>query len=289
MLKGYHLGCPVWGHKAWVGRYFAAGSQPDAYLRQYASVFNAVEGNATFYGLPRSSTVARWVQDTPTAFRFCFKFPQAITHERRLVDAAAATAAFLETLTPLSPRLGPLMLQLPPGFGPSELPRLEAYLRGLPREPAYAVELRHPAFFSGGSAEQDLDQLLVDLAVDRVIFDSRGLWESDPTDPLVKAAQGRKPRLPVHLTVTGRSPVVRFVAHAQLDANRWLLKAWADQLALWIGQGLEPYVFVHAPDETLAPALARLLHEQLARRVDVGQLPPWPAELLPPVRQLGLF
>lgn len=289
MLRGYHLGCPVWGHKDWVGRYFAAGSQPDAFLRQYASVFNAVEGNATFYGLPRATTVERWAQDTPGTFRFCFKFPQTITHDRRLVGAAAETAAFLALLRPLGPRLGPLMLQLPPGFGPDDLPQLAHFLRDLPRDLAYAVELRHPAYFSGGDAEAGLDDLLAGLAMDRVIFDSRGLWDSDRSDPLVRAAQARKPRLPVRLTVTGRSPVVRFVAHAHMDANRWLLKAWADQLALWIGQGLEPFVFVHAPDEGLAPQLARQLHEQLSRRVDAGLLPPWPADALPAVRQLGLF
>ena len=83
--------------------------------------------------------------------------------------------------------------------------------------------------------------------------------------------------------------LVRFVAHAQMDANRWLLKSWADQLARWIGEGREPFVFVHSPDETLAPELARQLHVLLTRRIDVGELPVWPADAEPPVRQLGLF
>lgn len=289
MLKGYHLGCPVWAHKAWVGPFFASGTPPEDFLRRYASVFNAVEGNATFYGLPRPATVKRWAEDTPDSFRFCFKFPQAITHGRRLEAASAEAGGFLDLLRPLGPRLGPFMIQLPPGFGPPELPLLARFLHELPRDLPYAVELRHPAFFSGGAAEAELDTLLTAMAVDRVIFDSRGLWDSDAGDPQVRAAQGRKPRLPVRLTVTARNPLVRFVAHAQLDANRWLLKAWADQLARWIEAGLEPYAFVHAPDETHAPELARRLHEHLSRRLDAGQLPPWPCEAEPPERQLGLF
>lgn len=285
----YHLGCPVWAHRAWLGRFFRAGTAAEDFLRRYAGVFNAVEGNATFYGLPRPGTVARWAEDTPPEFRFCFKFPQAVSHEGPLSTKLGAANAFLDLMRPLGPRLGPFMLQLPAGFSPAELPVLEAFLAQLPPDLPYAVELRHPAFFSGGSAEAQLDSLLRRQAVDRVIFDSRGLWASDPKDAAVRAAQARKPKLPVRLTVTGRSPVVRFVAHAEEAANRWLLRGWAEQFAAWIGEGLTPYLFVHTPDEDSAPDLARQFHHLLSGRIDVGAMPAWPAEAADPVRQLGLF
>lgn len=288
-LHGYRLGCPVWSHRPWVGSLYREGSQPDDFLRQYASVFNAVEGNATFYGLPRPATVLRWAEETPPAFRFCFKFPQAVSHQGRLDERLATAAAFLELMRPLGPRLGPFMLQLPAAFAPPQVEALDAFLGRLPPDLPYAVELRHPAFFSGGSAERSLDSILRRHAVDRVIFDSRGLWASDPADPAVRAAQERKPRLPVRLTVTGRSPVVRFVAHAEEAANRWLLRSWAEQVSAWIGEGLEPHIFVHTPDEDHAPALARQLHRLVAARAEVGEMPPWPTEVPGPVRQLGLF
>lgn len=288
-LHAYHLGCPVWSHRPWVGTLYREGSQPEDFLRQYASVFNAVEGNATFYGLPRPATVTRWAEETPESFRFCFKFPQEVTHQGRLADKLPAASAFLDLMRPLGPRLGPFMLQLPAAFDPDELEQLDSFLGRLPADLPYAVELRHPAFFSGGTAEAALDASLRRHAVDRVIFDSRGLWSSDPSDPAVRAAQARKPRLPVRLTVTGRSPLVRFVAHAEDSANRWLLRSWAEQIAAWIGEGLAPFVFVHTPDEVHAPALARRLHHLVAARTEVGEMPPWPTEVPGPVRQLGLF
>lgn len=290
MIEGYHLGCPVWGHAAWTGTLFTRDAGSEDFLRQYATVFNAVEGNTTFYGLPRPATVERWRDDTPPGFRFCFKFPRRITHELKLVEARDEIAAFLEIMAPLRDRLGPSMLQLPPSFGAADLPALDACLASLPPSLQVAVELRHPTFFSGGADEARLDAILRDRGADRVIFDARGLHESDATEPLVQAARERKPRLPVRLTVTGRRPLVRFVAHSEIEANRWLLKGWADQLAGWIESGLEPYVFVHAADELHAPVLARMLHEILSHRLDLGTLPPWPGETeAPEPRQLDLF
>ena len=65
---------------------------------------------------------------------------------------------------------------------------------------------------------------------------------------------------------------------------------WAAQLATWIEEGLEPYIFVHAPDEFHAPMLARILHERLGTRLDVGEMPVWPAESEAPLpRQLDIF
>ncbi|MCB0215499.1 MAG: DUF72 domain-containing protein [Chloroflexi bacterium] len=289
-IRRYRLGCPVWGHAAWAGSLFTRDAGTEDFLRQYASVFNAVEGNTTFYGSPRPATVDRWAADTPPGFRFSFKLPREITHEQRLVGTEPAIRAFLDLMAPMVPRLGPFMLQLPPAFGPDALAALERCLQDLPSDFDYAVELRHPAFFAGGPAERQLDEILAARAVDRVIFDTRGLFQSDASDPVVREAQHRKPRLPVRLTVTGRRPVVRFVAHAEPEANRWLLKGWADQLATWILDGLEPQVFVHAPDELHAPWLARELHRLLGHRVDVGELPAWPGELEPPEpEQLALF
>lgn len=290
MIERYHLGCPVWGHRAWVGELFTRDAEPADFLRQYASVFNTVEGNTTFYGLPRPSTVARWREEAPRGFRFCFKFPRTVSHEGRLDAKTGEALSFLTLLSSLEDRLGPFMLQLPPSFGPESLPALERFLDRLPSDFDYAVELRHATFFAGGSDEARLDAMLRPREIDRVIFDARGLNRSDPKDPAVLEAQRRKPNHPVRRTVTGRHPMVRYVAHAEIEPNRWLLMGWAAQLAEWIEAGLSPYIFVHAPDEFHAPALARILHERLATRLDVGEMPAWPAEREPPVpKQLDIF
>jgi uncharacterized protein YecE (DUF72 family) len=286
-LKNYYLGCPIWANKSWVGELFTSDAKPADYLAQYSSVFNTVEGNSTFYGLPSEASVQKWLKATPDGFRFCFKFPRSVSHERRLENAEAETEAFLERLTPLRERLGPLFLQLPPSFGPDGLDVLDRYLRGLPSDWSYAVEVRHPALFD--AAEPELNGLLGAHGVDRAIFDTRGLHGADAQDAATVASQRRKPRLPVRPVATGPRPFVRFVAHPEVEANRTLLDAWARTVGGWIAEGRTPCFFTHAPDDFYAPRVARLFHALLSEARDVGDLPAWPAERPQERTQLSLF
>lgn len=283
-LARYHLGCPVWSNRDWIGELFAADTKPGGFLRQYSAVFDTVEGNNCFYGLPKSETVIRWRDDAAPGFRFCFKFPRAISHERRLRDSAAETTEFLDRMTPLAAagQLGPSFLQLPPSFGPDDLPVLRDYLTALPKEFQYAVEVRHRAFFAKGDGERQLNRLLLDLGVDRVMLDSRALFGADPADPDTRAAQGKKPRLPVHAISLGPRPFIRYIGHPEPEANRPFFEPWLDKLALWLSEDREPYVFIHTPNNRRAPRLARLFHELLrARCPEVGLLPSWPGERFP--------
>jgi uncharacterized protein YecE (DUF72 family) len=97
--------------------------------------------------------------------------------------------------------------------------------------------------------------------------------------------RARKPVLPVIVRTTGVQPIVRCVPHDDFDAGRHLVEPWAPQLARWIADGMRPYFFMHAPDETLAPGNAYAFHEMLRRHADVGELPPWPGG----PRQLALL
>ena len=286
-IRGYYLGCPGWGTKTWVGRLFPPGTRNTDFLTRYAEVFNTVEGNTTFYALPTPDNVARWNDQTPSHFRFCFKFPRTITHDKLLLDAAHETAEFLERIAPLAPKLGSLFLQLPPRFGPEHLPQLRQFLVGLPRHHTYAVELRHDLFFAGGPEEDDAVALLRELAVDLVMMDARGLHSGNTL--AVADVRARKPKLPVVMRATAQHPLIRCVPHETFDASRHLVAPWAAQLATWIAHGKQPYFFMHAPDDTFAPENAYAFHEMLRSHVvppiDVGELPPWPGS----PRQLGLF
>src|ERR1043165_3507666 len=122
-IRGYYLGCPGWGVKTWVGRLFPSSTRPTEFLERYARVFNTVEGNTTFYALPERDVVERWRDQVPDDFRFCFKFPREISHDRLLIAAAGGVAPSLDRVPPLGPRLGPLMPQRPPRLEPLQLPR----------------------------------------------------------------------------------------------------------------------------------------------------------------------
>ena len=272
-IERYYLGCPIWSNRDWTGSLFTDDARADDYLAQYAGVFNSVEGNSTFYGLPRPSTVQRWREQTGPAFRFCFKFPREITHRLQLRQAGAETDEFLKLMTPLGDRLGPLMLQLPPAFGPAGLTALKDYLIALPPDFEYAVEVRHRAFFDKGNNERALHRLLTERSIDRVMLDSRALFSAADDQPATLEAQRKKPRLPVHPRATGSRPLIRFIGHPDVEANRRFLQPWFAKLADWIGEGRTPYLFTHTPDNQAAPELAALAHRLLAEQVpDIGAL-----------------
>lgn len=273
-IRGYYLGCPGWGMKSWVGRLFPPGTRHTDFLARYAEVFNTVEGNTTFYALPTPEIVERWRDQVPDTFRFCFKFPRTVSHDKLLVDSAADVATFIDRVAPLEHKLGTLFLQLPPRFGPEHLDRLRAFLAQLPAGFAYAVELRHDLFFAGGPEEDAAVALLRERGVDLVMMDARGLHAGHS---LAQAdVRTRKPNLPVVMRATAARPLVRCVPHESFEAGRHFIEPWAPQLARWIEGGKQPYFFMHAPDDTFAPENAYAFHAMLRAHADVGDLPPWP-------------
>ncbi|HUG10246.1 MAG TPA: DUF72 domain-containing protein [Opitutaceae bacterium] len=278
--RAFYLGCPIWAHAGWPGRFYRSDAKRSDYLSQYASVFNAVEGNSTFYGLPSPESVARWAVEAPAGFRFCFKFPRTVTHELRLEDAEAETAEFFERLAPLGGRLGPMLVQLPSSFGPAHMGALDSFLSDLPPTFRYAVEVRHRAFFAEGDEEAALDALLRARGVDRVLFDTTGLFSAGaPLPESLAEVLVKKPRVPKRRTVTAKSPVVRFIGDPDLMRSRGPLRAWASELNGWIDSGLTPFFFAHHADDTFAPDVARILHEELiAIRPGVARPAAWPVE-----------
>lgn len=248
-------------------------------MAQYASVFNAVEGNTTFYALQPPATIRRWCDEAPAHLRFCFKFPKEISHQRRLAGAEAATRGFLELLAPFGERLGPYFLQLEDTFGPKELPVLAAYLKALPRDYRYIVEVRHEAFFDGGVHERAVDELLGERGVERVNFDTTGVFAAHGADENLREARRKKPPVPFRATALGRSPVVRFVGDPVVENNRAALEAWAGRFAGWVAEGRRPWFFAHHPDDTYAPDIARVFQRKLHELCPLVPPPPvWPAE-----------
>lgn len=176
------------------------------HLAHYARVFNTVEGNTTFYASPTPDTVQRWADAVPAHFRFSFKFPKEISHQSNLVSVDKQVTDFIRLLTPLHDKLGLLKLQLPARFGPSGLPRLAEFFNRLPTAFRYALEVRHPDFFAKGEAERSLNRMLMEKGINRIMLDSRPLFSVPATTAAMIDAQGKKPRLPVHLLATASAP-----------------------------------------------------------------------------------
>ncbi len=86
--------CPSWNEAGWRGSLYAPSTRPAEFLGDYCRVFNAVEGNTTFYAWPSADTVRRWSERMPAGFRFCAKLPRDISHEGDLRERLGATREF---------------------------------------------------------------------------------------------------------------------------------------------------------------------------------------------------
>jgi uncharacterized protein YecE (DUF72 family) len=147
-LKSVHIGCSGWNYSHWRERVYPKGLPPSRWLEHYATLFDTVEVNATFYRLPRRDAVARWVEQTPAEFTFAVKASRYLTHLTRLTDLGQGIERFYERIEPLtaSPKMGPVLWQLPANFHRDD-ERLANALGALPPG-RHCFEFRHESWFA---------------------------------------------------------------------------------------------------------------------------------------------
>ena len=143
-----------WSYSFWKENFYPANLSSKQFLGYYAKNFNTVEVDSTFYRIPRISTVLDWNEQTPKDFMFSLKFPQVITHIKKLKNCEEEAKVFLERVELLKEKLGALLLQLPSTFESDEhVSSLRDFLQELPEDHRYAVEIRNrkllnPSFYS---------------------------------------------------------------------------------------------------------------------------------------------
>jgi uncharacterized protein YecE (DUF72 family) len=145
--RSLRIGCSGWNYASWKDEFYE-GKPARLWLRQYASCFDTVEVNNTFYRLPLRSSVERWVAESPPDFLFSIKASRYLTHIKRLTDLDGGLARYYERVEPLvrSPKLGPVLWQLPPTFKRDD-DRLAGALAKLPAG-RHAFEFRHASWFT---------------------------------------------------------------------------------------------------------------------------------------------
>lgn len=143
------IGCSGWNYAHWrEGVFYPPRLPAKRWLEFYAQHFDTVEVNSTFYRLPKVEAVANWVRQSPPEFLFSVKASRYLTHVKRLLDLDDGLARFYERIEPLlaSPKLGPILWQLPPTFRRDDA-RLAGALERLPRGQRHCFEFRHPSWF----------------------------------------------------------------------------------------------------------------------------------------------
>jgi uncharacterized protein YecE (DUF72 family) len=151
-MANIRIGTSAFTAAGWPGTFYPKGLPEREYLTYYATKFDTVEVDSTFYRTPALTTVQGWYSKTPTGFLFAAKVPQRITHEKLLADCETEMNEFLKVMDALHEKLGPLLFQF--GYfnkkafvGVNDfLARLVPFLKKLPKDHRFAVEIRNKSW-----------------------------------------------------------------------------------------------------------------------------------------------
>ena len=150
-MKPARIGCSGWNYADWREVVYPKGLPARRWLEHYATLFDTVEVNSTFYRLARRDAVARWVEQVPADFIFAVKGSRYLTHMKRLTEMEPGVARFFERIEPLaqSPHMGPVLWQLPGNFQRDD-ERLASAIDALGGwgRLRHTFEFRHPSWFA---------------------------------------------------------------------------------------------------------------------------------------------
>lgn len=152
MAPRIRVGIIGWNYPEWRGLVYAPRAKPSDFLAQYAARFPLVEAASSSYGMPRTAVVERWARETPDDFEMSLKVPGWILQKPpREPDLPRALGVLLDHLAPLrdAGKLGALVAQFHPGYTREKHAEdLAAFVEALPAGPRWAVELRHPSWWT---------------------------------------------------------------------------------------------------------------------------------------------
>jgi uncharacterized protein YecE (DUF72 family) len=254
-----YVGASKWGEKSWKGLIYPRKTPDNQLLGIYSQIFNTVEFGPTFYNTYNAEEITRWavqVGGSPE-FKFCPKFPQGITHIRRLANADQITAQFYQSLSGFGSHLGPLLLQLGDNFSPKSFPQLKAYLKSL--DPAFkvSIEVRNKGWFAEADHRKELFRLLYDGNVGTVISDTSGRRDC------------------VHMELTTTDAVIRFVGNDLAPSDYKRMDDWVERIGEWKDKGLKSvWFFMHQNNERFVPQACIYFINKLNARLRTSVKPP---------------
>jgi len=224
------IGTSGWQYGDWRGTFYRHGVPQARWLEAYADAFATVESNNAFYRLPERRVFEAWAARTPDDFVMAVKVSRFLTHVRRLRDPAEPVERFLARTEGLGPKLGPVLLQLPPQLR-LDLDRLAATLERFPATLRVAVEFRHPSWFV-----DPVRRLLERSGAALCLADRRG-----PVTPTWRTADWTYVRF--HEGRAAPRPCY----------GRTALRTWADRLAGEWGPAAEAWVYFNNDPRGCAP------------------------------------
>lgn len=235
-----HIGTSGWHYDHWKGPFYPDDISAAEMLGFYAGHLGTVEINNSFYQLPEDKTLSEWRDNVPQGFVFSAKASRYITHMKKLKDPEEPVSTFIERITVLGEKLGPILFQLPPRWK-LNLERLRSFLDALPGDHRYAFEFRDPSWFA-----KEVYEALCDKNAAFCIYELAGrLSPKEVTADFV------------YVRLHGPGDAY------EGDYDAQTLAGWAGAFSSWARKGLDVYCYFDNDQKGYAARNALMLLDML--------------------------
>lgn len=246
MTPQVRVGTSGWNYDDWTPEVYPPGL-PKAKRRDvYASQFDTVELNASFYHWPKETSFPMWRDALPPGFRMTVKAPKNLTHVTRLRGLPQWQETLARDWASLGDKAGLFLVQLHPQH-PFEPDVLDRFLAGLPPSMRVGMELRHESW-----QNETTQQILRDHGAAYVVLSG--------------------PKLPCHLWATadfvyvrfhGPHPTKMYVGEYSAADMAW----WGERGREWLAQGREVWAYFNNDYDANGVRNARQLRTELGGTV----------------------
>lgn len=246
-----YLGCAKWGREEWVGKIYPPKTKEKDFLQHYVNHYNSIELNATHYKVYGEAGIKKWAEKAAGKdFKFCPKLYQGITHRGSLKGKQFITNEFFRGIINFEEFLGPIFMQVSDTFSPKRKEELFDFLKTLPTDLQFFLEVRHPDWFKKDAIREELFATLTNLNMGAVITDTAG----------------RRDCAHMHLTVP--KVFIRYVGNSLHPSDYTRCDAWVERMKFWLSKGLEElYFFMHMHDEATSPELTVYLVDKMNKEM----------------------
>lgn len=258
----FHVGCGKWGRQEWNGHLYPEKTKDINFLTEYAKSFDTIELGATFFSVPDKENIDRWLDKVAQSgnkdFMFIPKVHRRISHIKKLEDCSDELHEFLTAVDGFGAELGPILLQLSDNFGTKFYGRLESFVKALPKDYQFFIELRHQSWFSDEISSARVFELFHQYGIGSAMSDSSGRRD---------CLHMELPTPDLYVRFNGNSGEHRYHDEQRIDQ-------WVERIGQWSATGLRNvYFIVHQFDEKDTPALAAYVIRKFNQKFDAGLRP----------------
>ncbi len=253
-----YVGCAKWGRTEWVGKIYLLKTKEKDFLDHYVQHYNSIELNATHYKVYGEAGIKKWTDKAGGKdFKFCPKMYQGVTHRGSLKGKNFITNEFFRGIAAFEVNLGPIFIQVSEPFSPKRKEELFEFLKSLPTDLQFFMEVRHPSWFAKEEIKNELFSALKEMNIGAVITDTAGRRDC------------------AHMYLTLPKTFIRYVGKSLHETDYTRIDEWVNRMKNWLDKGLEElYFFMHMHDEATSPELTVYLIDKMNKELGLNLIKP---------------